>query len=235
MADRRYSEEEVATIFERAATARHVARRQIAAGSGLTLAELKEIGQEVGITPEAVAEAANSLDRADPRSVARYFMGFPIGVGKTVELARPLSEAEWEHLVVDLRETFDARGRTQAQGSLRQWTNGNLQALLEPTPTGQRLRLRTLKGNSRGLMTAGIAVLGMAAVTFVVTAVAGGMGDPGFLRSMGILSLSGAGMFAAGALRVPSWAETRLRQMDAVAARLARITSSAPELPPGAT
>ena len=111
----------------------------------MTLAQLQEIGREVGIAPVMVAEAAKAIDLLG-RPMSRYFLGLPIGVGRTVNLDRKLSDEEWERFVVDLRETFDARGRLKSEGSFRQWTNGNLQALLEPTPTGQQVRLRTLKG-----------------------------------------------------------------------------------------
>ena len=66
----RYSEDEIAAIFERATEAQHVARRQLPPGEGLTLAELQEIGGDVGLSPELVAEAARSLDRQG-RSASR--------------------------------------------------------------------------------------------------------------------------------------------------------------------
>jgi hypothetical protein len=180
MAERRYSEDEVASIFERATEAKPASRRQLSSSSGMTLGELQDIGREVGIAPEAIAQAARSVDVAE-RPVTRRFLGLPIGVGKTVELGRRLSEEEWERLVVDLRDTFDARGRVRSDGSFRQWTNGNLQALLEPTPTGHRLRLRTVKGNSRALMAAGTGMLGAAVATLVASVLAGGVGDAGSL------------------------------------------------------
>jgi hypothetical protein len=223
MSDRRYNEEEVALIFERATDAEPVIRRQIASGSGMTLAELQDIGREVGISPEAVAHAAGSLVHVARPAPSRTFLGLPIGVGRTVELGRRLSDEEWERLVVDLRETFDARGRVHAQGSLRQWTNGNLQALLEPTPDGHRLRLRTVKGNSRMLMTAGLGLIGVAAASLIA---AGGIGDAG------TLGLLGLGMFGAGALRLPGWARLRRRQMEAITSRLALpATPQTDELP----
>ena len=57
----------------------------------------------------------------------------PVGVSRTVTSAGNFTEREWERLVVDLRETFDAKGAVKREGSFRQWTNGNLQALVEPT------------------------------------------------------------------------------------------------------
>jgi hypothetical protein len=231
MTERRYSEDEVAAIFRRAAEAQQSVRRQLPAGEGMTLADLKEIGREVGIPAELVAQAALSMNQSG-RPASRTFLGLPIGVGRTVELGRRLSDEEWERLVVDLRETFDARGTVRYDGPFRQWTNGNLQALLEPTETGHRVRLQTVKGDARALMTGGLGMLGIAAATLVAVAAATGLGDAGSLAGVGFLSLVGAGMFGIGALRLPGWARLRRRQMEGVAARLAlAATSPAPEDP----
>ncbi len=223
MTDRRYSEDEVAAIFERAAEAQHTARRQLPPGEGMTLAELQSIGREVGIPPELVADAARSIEQG-PRSASRTFLGLPIGVGRTIDLDRRLTDDEWDRLVVDLRETFDARGSVRADGSFRQWTNGNLQALLEPTTAGHRLRLKTVKGDARAFMAGGLAMVGLGAGMLIARVVAGA-GDAGALSAMAFLAASGIAMFGAGALRVPSWARLRRRQMDGVAARLALATT----------
>jgi hypothetical protein len=226
--ERRYSEEDAAAIFQRAAEAQQGRRPQLPANEGMTLAELTEIGREVGIPAELVAEAARSIDHTG-RPVDRTFLGLPIGVGRTIELDRKLSDSEWEQLVSDLRETFDARGAVRYDGPFRQWTNGNLQALLEPTPTGHRLRLRTLKGNARALMTAGLGLVGVAAVTLIAAMVNGLAGSE--LSTTIMLSLMGSGVFGAGAIQVPRWARLRRGQMEAVASRL---TASTPQALPAA-
>jgi hypothetical protein len=215
--ERRYSEEDAAAIFQRAAEAQQGRRPQLQASEGMTLAQLKEIGGEVGIPPELVADAARSIDNTG-RPVSRTFLGLPIGVGRTVELDRKLSDSEWEQLVSDLRETFDARGAVRYDGPFRQWTNGNLQALLEPTATGHRLRLRTLKGDARALMTAGIGLVGVAAVTFVA-AVANGLAGNAWSAAVS-MSLMGLGLFGIGAIRLPAWARLRRQQMETVASRV---------------
>ena len=224
MTERRYNEEEVATIFERAAQAQQSVRRALQPGEGMTLADLQEIGREVGIPPELVAQAARSVDHAG-RSASRKFLGFPIGVGQTVELGRKLTDEDWERLVIDLRDTFDARGSVRYDGRFRQWTNGNLQALLEPTPTGHRLRLQTVKGNARAFMGMGLSMVGFALIALVASAISG---DPGALGVAVPLSLFGLGMFGFGALRLPRWARLRRRQMEGVAARLALAEGSQP-------
>jgi hypothetical protein len=220
MPDRRYSEDEVAAIFERASEAQQTARRQLAPGEGMTLADLQAIGGEVGIPPELIAQAARSMDHAGSPASPRL-LGFPIGVGRTIELDRRLSEKEWERLVVDLRETFDARGRVSADGRFRQWTNGNLQVLVEPTPTGDRIRLKTVNGNAMTLMNAGLAGIGVAAVVMLVSRLGGW--DPGTIRGVTLLATLGVGIFGVGALRLPGWARLRRRQMEGVAARLALV------------
>jgi hypothetical protein len=217
MTERRFNEAEVAAILEKAAEAQHTGSRQLPSGEGMTLAELQAIGTEVGIDPRLVAQAANALDRVG-RSTSRRFLGLPIGVGRTIDLGRKLSDDEWERLVVDLRETFDARGTIRHEGSFRQWTNGNLQALLEPTPTGHRVRLRTVKGDAVGWITGGLGMVGVAAVTAVL-----GGGD-----ALGFLGALGAMMFGVGALRLPGWARLRRRQMEEIAGRLTPVAESQP-------
>ena len=218
MTERQYTDEEVATIFERASKTEHAPLPVPAEGKGLTLAALHDIGREVGISPESISRAARSLELAG-RPAQKRFMGLPIGVGRTVEFDRPLSDADWERLVADLRTTFDARGTVRYDGPFRQWTNGNLQALLEPTPTGHRLRLQTVKGGSRALMTGGGVLLAASAAITIVSAVAH-LGHTGAVSGAGFMALMGTGMFASGALRLSSWARRRKTQIEEIIVRL---------------
>ncbi len=226
MTDRRFSEEEAKAIFQRAADAQQSGRHGLSPSEGMTLAELQSIGTDVGIPPELVAQAARSLQPAGT-SATRTFLGVPIGVGRTVDLGRRLTEAEWERLVVDLRETFDARGAVRTDGSFRQWTNGNLQALLEPTAIGHRLRLRTHKADVRALTAAGSAGIAMAAAMAISATLAGRLTDPAFFMKVGLVAAMGAGALALGAFRLRGWARLRTRQMEGVAERLTLATLEA--------
>ncbi|MEP7088128.1 MAG: hypothetical protein ABI884_12560 [Gemmatimonadota bacterium] len=228
MTDRRYDDEEIAAIFQKAAEGPQSTSLSAPHSEGMTLEELQEIGREAGLSPEAVARAAQSLAIRAP-SDARTFLGMPMEVGRTIELGRKLKDEEWEHLVGELRVVFKARGKVSSGGSLRQWTNGNLQALLEPTPTGHRLRLSTVKGDVRGWTMLGALTLSMSGITAIVAATAGHLvpAMPGVV----MLALVGAGSIANGALRLPNWARTRGRQMDAIAERLALNSGSTSEPP----
>src|SRR6266513_3717323 len=225
MAERRYDDKEIAAIFRAAAEAQQNPPHDVPRDEGLTLADLQAIGGEVGIPSEAVARAAQALDvRLDAKS--RTFLGLPIGVARTVNLNRRLTDEEWERLVVQLREVFNARGRTRSDGALRQWTNGNLQVLLEPTETGHRLRFGTVHGGARAAIGMGFAVLGVTATVAISSALGGTLAaaSPG----SALLAAAGAGMIASGAVRLPRWARLRERQMEALATRVALPPSSPP-------
>ena len=227
MTQRRFNEAEVAAIFERATNAQRSEQNSLSASNeGLSLAELQEIGREVGLAPELISQAAQAVS-VGGRPTSRTFMGLTIGVGRTVELGRRISEEEWERLVVDLRETFDARGVVRGEGSLRQWTNGNLQALLEPTATGHRLRLRTTKGNVRSAVIAGLAMIGGAIAVTAASLINGSVQHTG-LPSGAMLAVYGVVVLAAGAAGVPAWVRLRQKQMEDVANRLASMTAVEP-------
>src|SRR5213596_1588559 len=223
MAERRYNDKEIAAIFRAATELPPIGERaEVPRDEGLTLADLQAIGREVGIPADAVAQAAQAID-VRPSAASRTFLGLPIGVARTVNLNRLLTDEEWERLVVQLREVFNARGRTRSEGSLRQWTNGNLQVLLEPTDTGHRLRFGTVHGAARAAIGAGFGVLGVAAIVGVSGAIWGTLGDA--MSGIALMVAAGVGMIVSGALRLPRWARLRERQMEALATRVA--------LPPG--
>lgn len=228
MAERRYSDQETAAIFRTAAELQQASLPSgsggpaaASAADGMTLAQLQEIGREVGIPPELVARAARGVELRGRASVRR-FLGLPIGVGRTVPLSRTLTEAEWERLVVDLRETFDARGRLRTDGGFRQWTNGNLQALLEPTADGHQLRLKTVKGDAYASMRTGLTMIGVDALLFALRSFGGhAVGTGGFV----IIGAVGLAMIGLGAIRIPAWARQRRKQMEEIAGRLTESTA----------
>ena len=225
MSERQYNREEVTAIFERASETERGTLPRSADGTGLTLAALQDIGREVGISAESIALAAQSLDQVGRMASARL-LGLPIGVGQSVEFPRKITEGEWEALVADLRTTFKARGAVRYDGPFRQWTNGNLQALLEPTPEGHRLRLQTMNGGARTMMIAGGVVFAGSAAMLIATAASGALAASGSATGLGFTAAMGLGMFAAGAMRVPAWARRRKAQIAEIIARLTAGTAS---------
>src|SRR4051794_14605693 len=202
MSERRYTDDEVEAIFRIASDERTV-ERQLPSERGLTLSDLQAIGRDVGIAPDAVARAAVAVEVQSQPS-RRTFFGLPIGVGRTVELNRKMSDEEWERFVVQLREVFHARGATRSDGALRQWTNGNLHVLLEPTAKGHRLRFGTYNGQARASITMGVVALSMTLATTIATALSGSIVH--VVPGMMFLGLAGVAMIANGAARLPRWA-----------------------------
>jgi len=227
MTDRQYDEDEVAAIFRAATEQPEPTTLPARSSKGLTLGELQSIAREAGISPDAVARSAQALDRSREPLAAQTFLRLPIAVERTVALDRRLTDEEWELLVVDLRTVFQARGVVRSTGSLREWSNGNLHALLEPTPAGHQLRLRTFKGNARSSVGMGALMLGMSVAVGALVAANGTLAHAA--PALGALAVAGAALVANGTLRLPGWARLRRRQMDNVIERLTAATK--PERP----
>jgi hypothetical protein len=228
MTDRRFNEAEVQAIFELASNAREQTQGRLPSPEGMTLAQLQEIGRDVGIPSSEIARAAMAVERGTKKP-ARTFMGLPLGVERTIPLEKPLSEDEWDRLVVELRETFDARGVVKREGSIRLWANGNLHAYHEPTASGYRLRLRTVKGGARERIVGGLGMLGAASAALGVAVLSGAVGDTGMLVALASFGTAGAAMFGITAMGLPSWARLRQRQMDDLAERVASETRVLPD------
>ena len=234
--NRRYSESEIALILEHAGAAQEKAQDATSnalsttSGEGLTLEQLQDIGTEVGIAPEFVARAASAVARGDlVPTQQRTWLGLPVGVSRTIEFGRTVSDEEWDRIVVTLRETFEARGRLQRDGSFRQWSNGNLQALLEPSANGHRLRLMTRKGDvAVRVLLGGVALATAFSIWELMILRGGGIGAGGVLVPS-LLALFGIGSWAAIGFQLPRWARTRAAQMESIASHTIDATRALPE------
>jgi hypothetical protein len=220
MSERRYSDEEVAAIFKWASESQQTKSPSLQSGDGMTLAELEEIGRDVGISSERLVAASKAIGLAW-RPSARHFMGLPVGVGLSVELNRKLSEAEWERFVADLRETFDARGKVKSEGSVRQWTNGNLHVFIEPCDNGDRVRFRTVKGDAQNTIILALALFVFAAIMAIATMARHRFIPVGPFLALSALGTAGIAMFAYFGIQLPQWARLRAGQMEKLARRLA--------------
>ncbi len=225
-ANRRYQEQEIALILEQAGAAQERAQEKgaialpAADSHGLTLQQLQEIGAEVGISPEYVERAARAVDRGDlVPTQRRTWLGLPVGVARTIDFGRNVSDAEWDRIVVTLRETFEARGRLQRDGSFRQWTNGNLQALLEPTPSGHRLRLSTRKGDATAMVAMGVSLIAGAALIAAAAVLRTDELTARILLAPVVMGIGGVLSLLSVGVQLPRWARTRAAQMESIAAR----------------
>jgi len=225
--ERRYTEKEIATIFENASSAQRAAHDHPSAGEGLTLDELQEIGTEVGISPEFVQRAASDLDSHVPAPPLETFFGIPASASHAVDIPGPFTDEDWDRLVVDLRQTFQARGEITIDGSIREWRNGNLFASVEPSARGVRLRLGSRKVETRYSIAAGIgwfvflllvALLKFSQNDFAI--------DYKTLFTI-VLAFGGLGLSGYSAAWLRDWAGKRKTQMEGIAARALKAKGAA--------
>jgi hypothetical protein len=226
-AERRFNDDEVAAIFEAASNTPASRHEEPAPQQGLTLAELQAIGKEVGIAPERIAHAAASVAQLPPPLPRRRDLGMPVTAAHVVELPRALTDREWSLLVSDLREIFSARGTDSSRGETRQWSNSNLHAVVEPTRTGWRLRLGTMKAD--GLALNRVSLMGLAMAAVVTVAVGG---NPEAFGGVVMLGSIGAGALILNAVRLPRWAKLREQQMQEVGHRALALIGSSPRTEP---
>jgi hypothetical protein len=225
--ERTYRDDEVREIFGLAARGPGNEPAPASGADGLTLASLQSIGEEVGLEPAAVAQAAAEVEvRSAALVPQRTSLGMPIGVGRIVPLPRALTDSEWERLVGELRTTFGARGRVASQGGLREWVNGNLHACIEPSAAGYHLRLGTVNGNARSMNALGAVGIGTGAIAFGSLVLGSGLQEAVFIPWM--LGAAGVAALLSNVLRLPRWARLRDRQMASIAAKVATIMEAGP-------
>jgi hypothetical protein len=215
MTKRRYNDEEMREIFSLAATGDTRDQLLPAESGGLSLDDLQRIGQEAGIEPARVAQAAERLDARGRTAPVRRSLGLPVGVSRVVDLPRAPTDREWEELITEFRTTFGTQGNATSSGGLRQWSHGNLHISVEPTERGEQLRLSTFKEDAVALNVLGV-ILGVMSV--LMGAIVAGAGKPG--KALVVLSMFGGmalAAFVANVLRMPPWARERERQMEAIA------------------
>jgi hypothetical protein len=242
MADeRRFTDEEVALIMSRAAhdgladstdgEGNDTSSNALPAAltRGLSLHDLQTIASEAGIDPTAVTRAAEAVARGDlvPTSV-RHATGAPIALAKTVQFGREIDARTWARMVVLLQDVFAARGRLREEGELREWSNGNLRAVLEPTPTGHQLRISTRKGNAAALRAVGN--LGMATsvvvgAVFATVALAKGTPMPADTPWLAMFApgLLGLGARLQDVFTRRAWGRERAEQMERLPAALREL------------
>lgn len=123
---RRYTDDEVHAIFERAAARQEEATRaEEASGAGLALEELQEIGVEAGIDPAHIALAASELavrGASGKKEADEAFLGIPTRIGTSRVIRGHVTDNEWERMVVELRGIFGRDGIAGEIGRVREWT-----------------------------------------------------------------------------------------------------------------
>ena len=115
-----FNQKETAEILKTAAEKSHDGAES--EGIGLTIKELEHVAAEAGIDPAEVNKAAIALD-AKRQPVESSFWGGPFSFSEQVERDHEITVAEWEHMLVHIREFFQAKGDVHTRESVFEWSS----------------------------------------------------------------------------------------------------------------
>jgi hypothetical protein len=225
MIDRKYSEEEVALILRRAAEVRGDEPHADAA-SGLSLAELKDIGAQVGIPPARIEEAALDVQR-QPAPRPGTVMGIPATIGIERVVPVPLTEERLPELLHVVRNELARQGIVEEVLGGIEWKARSAMGgrYVSIRPEGGGTRIRVLGNYRDGLMglTLGAGPIGAASIGALATA----LGLTGPLAVVGT-ALGVAGLGAVAIWRTLFRGEARALERVADALERALRASSGP-------
>jgi hypothetical protein len=227
--NRTYTQEEIANIFREASKAQEEKNQRSSTGDGLNLSELQLIARESGIAPELIAQAAKNLDSKAIKTPQKRFLGMPISVQKIVDLNGTLSDRDWDKLVIEFRDMFGARGHVTREGSLREWSNGNLHILVEETEDGHRLRMGSLQQTLPGIMFFSSFFIILAVIIAAKFSSNPAGWDIAKLMVTMLFASGGLGFLGGSTVKLLNWSGTREAQFEDIAARALSMTlASAP-------
>lgn len=142
--DRRlFTEKEVSRILRRATEIQ--AESGAPEAYGLSLAELQQIAQEVGIEPQALVAAAAELEGREEE--AFHMLGGPASVAVERVVAGELTEEKREAMLEEIRRTFHLTGAAGQVGRTLEWTYTGRREQAQVTVTARegQIRIRVLQ------------------------------------------------------------------------------------------
>jgi uncharacterized membrane protein len=146
-----FKEKEVSEVLKRAVRLQEREGAGDAAGTGLTLAELKQIAAEVGIDPQYVQAALTQLEGDDEEEKTFSLMGGPFKIEMERTVTGEITASEWEHVVQEIRHTLGEVGKPGQLGSAYEWINNNQQqgyaSAITLSPKGGRTHIRVFQNN----------------------------------------------------------------------------------------
>lgn len=139
------SEQECRDILQRAAELQGIENQPH--GSHLTSTELLTAAREIGIEERFITQAISERTTQPPRNQPNIFGG-PGQHHLEIDLARPLTDDEWEDTIAELRTLARTSGHSETRGTTREWSanNGNVETYaltIRSTPTRTFATLRT--------------------------------------------------------------------------------------------
>ena len=193
MSERRFDEKQVALILQRATEAAAAeGERDDAKKSGLTLADLKEIGAGAGIEPSRIEEAVRALARPTASASAGSAPGFSLTVQMEEVVPVPIDEERLPHLLDIIRSELTRQGIVEEVLGGFEWKARSAMG-------GRYVSIRMEEGNSTRIRVFGNFRDGL--LTFAL-----GPGPIlGILGGLGAAGLSGGNPILIGLAALLSW------------------------------
>ena len=134
---RRFDDEEVSRILERAAELQHRAPLAPPEMSGMTLAQLEQVAAEAGIDPQHVRDAAAALvrDVPTPAELGGRVFGAPLRLELERTVDGETAPGAYEVLAETIRNTISTPGHVSTLGKSFEWHSANPQRALRITIT----------------------------------------------------------------------------------------------------
>ncbi len=228
---RRYNDQEVGLILQKALEPRREAQQLEVDGGGLSLDQIKEIAAEVGIEPARIELAAASLVEPTPASPNLY-----VGIPTTIQFQTTLEgisveELDHSEILAVIRAVMGRHGRVGSEFGSLEWEAkdalGARYVSLMPAKEGVRIRVM---GNFRDGML--VSVAGVGGVTFAASsAVLASFLGPLGLPAAGALALVPPRFFYRWRRRSE---DARLREVhERLVALLGAPLTEPPRLPDG--
>tara|TARA_R110002096_G_scaffold303080_10_gene498087 strand:+ start:2157 stop:2975 length:819 start_codon:yes stop_codon:yes gene_type:complete len=115
-----YTKKEVGEILKKAAD--NSSKDDSNLSDGLTIEELQQIASETGIDPEQIARAAAEID-VEVGKQAPTFWGGPFSFNSQVLAEGEITDAQWEEMLISIREFFQSNGEVATRKSVFEWSS----------------------------------------------------------------------------------------------------------------
>ena len=226
MSKRRYNEKQVGEILKRSGEIQTGLSPDPDA-HGVTLEELQRVASEVGIEPHVVQQAALEVDSGAKGKAASAKV-----LDHTVD--GPVTDEQWEDMVISLRQRTGKSGSTTTQGTTREWTADTDMGSLTLTASTRNGRTRyRLFGDATNVTTAGW-ILGIAFGFVAVLIMSVILGKKSGLEAgtiAVIAAMASAFVVSLTALLTKGWEKRTQRANSSLFAEIIQIAHAGPSIP----
>jgi hypothetical protein len=215
-----YSDRQISRIIKRAAELQDQIGRGDSAGRGISIAEIEQIGRELGIDPACLHQAVAEMGGgAEPGALSIW--------GPTLIEARrcvnsEATEREWEMMVQEVRRMLGFTGETGKLGQALEWKTSDkelvtYQVTVSPREGQTEIQIVSRRDGAQFLTYFIAGLIGLFAAL--------GVAAPSFSNPLELLAAGGilTGTLTAARLLLGRWSSTQRALINRLAERLGSI------------